>query len=397
MVAQNGDPVGDVTVELRQGWDAPSGPLVTTVVTTYTGEYTFTDLAPGDYTVVASRSGYFTRRISVTVGDSFVAVQDIDLNDLGEQGVAGYVFDGPDGIAVDGATVTLHEGYRDPDGPVVATTTIGYGVWQFEHVTADQYANGMSYYTVVATKDGYVRGIEEVVVYEGQWTTDVELSLGRHRRRLARQGRQRRRLASLAGRRGENADATYELWFKPDLHRPGEHRRASPSGTGTTPARVWELAPDDAPRLHGGEHRRVRRQPVARRRRRATGPGTQITSAAQLQAGQWYHIAAQNGVAGHAAVRRRPPRGVRPVRGRARGRLHGRAADRRPLLPRRHGLWAGDAHGARPVQVAARLERPAPLPGLHAARDAGLGRLDRVLDPLLGGTNGWTSGFTWGP
>ena len=134
MVAQNGDPVGDVTVELRQGWDTPSGPLVSTVVTTYSGEYTFDDLLAGDYTVVASRAGYFTKRISVTVGDTFVPFQDIDFHDLGEQGVSGYIFDGPDGIAVDGATVTLHEGYHDPDGPVVATTTIGYGAWQFAHV-----------------------------------------------------------------------------------------------------------------------------------------------------------------------------------------------------------------------------------------------------------------------
>ncbi len=396
MVAQDGDPIGDVTVELHRGWDAPSGPLVTTVVTSSTGEYAFTDLAPGDYTVVASRSGYFTRRISVTVADSFVAGRDIDLNDLSEQGVTGYVLDGPDGSGVDGATVTLHEGYRDPDGRVVATTTSSYGFWQFEHVTADQDANGMSFYTVVATKDGYVRGIEEVVVYEGQWTTDVYFSIAVTDAVSPAEADSADDSIAWPGKGVENGNATYELWFKPSSTDKGRIAEIA-FWYWNYPGPVWELAP-----IMRLDYTAANTVAFAVNQSRGDEPGDgtwhEIQSTTQLQTGQWYHIAAQNGSLGMRLYVDGHLEASDPYTGRPEADWSGALPTDGRFCLGEHGLWAGDAT-ARGQYMWLRVSKvqrhylgdftPPETPRWDSSVD--------VLDALIGDTNGWNLGFSWEP
>jgi len=73
--ATTGNPLGDVTLNVRDGWDTIVGTVVKTVETAENGTYSFT-LNAGYYTIEMQKSEYSTGYINVTVmGDVTVANQ----------------------------------------------------------------------------------------------------------------------------------------------------------------------------------------------------------------------------------------------------------------------------------------------------------------------------------
>jgi hypothetical protein len=387
-VAESGDPMEGALVELRQGWDSPLGPLVAGTTTGSNGAYLFTDLLPGAYTVVASRTGYFTKHISVDIGGTIMPGQDIAMIALSEQSVSGAVLDGPYGAFVDGATVTLHEGSRDPAGPVWATTTSAGGAYAFTGVPAGTY-------TAVATKDGFVRGIREVVVNEGQQTGYADL-LPRHTDSVSpAQAPSNVEHIAWPGVGLANADATYELWFKPEASAGGRiavitwwydyptprFERASTMYLDYTIENKIAFGIKES---HGA----------------TAGAGTwhEIVSSTQWF-DQWHHIAAQNGSAGMRLYIDGHLEASDPYTG-------GPQTDWTGCLPTDGWFSIGDIDpfggvntesgyfkGLRVSKIQRHYMDFTPPAADAMSWD---GSTD-VLDPLLGDTNGWNYGFVFQP
>jgi hypothetical protein len=144
---ENGDPIEDADVELYDDNDQ----LVDSTTSDGSGDYTFTDVAPGSYTVRASMTGYRDdERAVIVAGGEDKTGQDLEL-EFGS--IEGVVVD-ENGDPVPGATVEV----LDDNGDVVGTdTTSSNGRWEVEDLF-------MGTYTVRISAEGYetetVDGVE---------------------------------------------------------------------------------------------------------------------------------------------------------------------------------------------------------------------------------------------
>ena len=143
--AEDGSPIVGATVT--------EGDRTTT--TDASGGYTITDIPPGTYQVTASKSGYYSSSLTVTVVSGSQALADFSLTEVILPGsITGSVTDAQDGSPIAGATVT--------DGTRTATTDSSG-----EYTVADVPAGD---YEVTASKEGYETSPLTVNVISGSTT-----------------------------------------------------------------------------------------------------------------------------------------------------------------------------------------------------------------------------------
>lgn len=172
VVDQNGDPIADVAIAL-------SGDATDSTTTNAAGEYSFTDLVPGTYTVTETTpagmadGGEVAGSLGGTVTDDVIA--DIPLgageasvnNDFDESvaSIAGTVVD-QDGAGIAGVSIVLTG--TDPDGAVSqSTTTDANGDYSFDQLLAGTYT------VTETTPAGYTDGGETAGSTGGTVTDDV--------------------------------------------------------------------------------------------------------------------------------------------------------------------------------------------------------------------------------
>lgn len=145
---QNGDTVDDADVELQDD----QGNTVETTQTDNEGKYAFTGVDPGDYTVIATKTGYKSDQGDVTLGSGGSETRDLQI----EQGtIRGKVVD-EDGKGVEDADVEL----RDDNGDLVReTTTDAGGNFRFDDLP-------LGTYTVIIKASGYDTRTEDGVVVD---------------------------------------------------------------------------------------------------------------------------------------------------------------------------------------------------------------------------------------
>ena len=132
-----------------------------TTTTDAAGEYVIAEVEPDSYEVTASKAGYESSSLMVTVSEGDTAVADLSLTWITVPGaITGTVTDADDGSAIAGATVTA--GTR-------STTTDAAGEYVIAEVAPDTYE-------VVASKAGYESSSLVVTVSEGA-TAVADLSL----------------------------------------------------------------------------------------------------------------------------------------------------------------------------------------------------------------------------
>ncbi len=151
-------PTGGVTGTVTDAEDgsAMGGATVTdgarTTTTDAAGEYTIADVPPGTYGVTASKSGYQSSSVTVTVVSGGNAVANFSLNEVVTTGsITGTVTDAENGSAIAGATVT--DGTR-------TTTTDAAGGYTIADVPPGTYG-------VTAGKSGYQSSSLTVTVVSG--------------------------------------------------------------------------------------------------------------------------------------------------------------------------------------------------------------------------------------
>jgi hypothetical protein len=156
---QDSDPLDDVTVELYDDQDN----LVDDTTTNNDGEYDFSSVDAGTYTVKATKDGYEEDTITVTVtaGNPDQDNKDLELTLLTYE-IEGDLKDEDTGDPIGGATVEIY----DEDGDLVGSdTTSGSGHWSVDDLLPGTY-------TVRIEADGYKTYEEEVVI------TDQDEDLG---------------------------------------------------------------------------------------------------------------------------------------------------------------------------------------------------------------------------
>ena len=123
-----------------------------TATTDATGQYTITDVPPGTYQVTASKSGYQSSSLMVTVVAGGTGIANLSLLEVILPGcIIGSVTNAEDGAPVAGATVS--------DGTRTATTDASG-----EYTIADVPAGS---YEVAACKEGYHSSMSTVMVVSG--------------------------------------------------------------------------------------------------------------------------------------------------------------------------------------------------------------------------------------
>jgi len=123
-----------------------------TTTTDATGKYTIASVPPGTYQVTASKSGYHSSSLSVTVLAGNAAVANFALNEVIVPGsISGTVTSAKDGSPIVGATVS--DGTR-------TTTTDATGKYTISNVPPGAYQ-------VTASKEGYVSVTSAVTVVSG--------------------------------------------------------------------------------------------------------------------------------------------------------------------------------------------------------------------------------------
>jgi hypothetical protein len=364
-----------------------------------TGTYLFAGLEPGEYWIYCSDTGYFPDRISFTVAaGQMTADQDLYLVPYEAQGLAGRVTSALDGAGVAGVTVELREGEDAPAGEQVnGATSAADGSFAVSGVEVGRY-------TLVARKDGYIEGIRNVTVSEAQITAgqDVEIAPfdpGGTARTVDRDDFIR--YAESAGMVTSDGalmydEATWELWFKPSSLEPGFLAAASlwygnwPGGEGGNAPNFW-IVLDDAAGLE-----------VWMNEYDGGGPGNGTYHGAigttQLQAGEWYHIAAQYGPAGIELYVNGQLDGSDPYTGKP-------EADWSDATLAGGWVSIGDNESWQPGFVSAqgsykefrlssvRRYDAAFTPPATADADV----YTQLLDHLVGGTTGENHGFVWVP
>jgi hypothetical protein len=140
----NDNLIEDADVELLDGAN-----LVDTTISASDGEYTFTNVDPGSYTVRATKTGYRDDEISVTLSSG----EDLGGKDLvlGLGTIRGRVIDEDGGV--NDATVKV---YDENDDLVVEGTTSSNGDFRFDDLL-------LGTYKVVISADGYETFTEEGV------------------------------------------------------------------------------------------------------------------------------------------------------------------------------------------------------------------------------------------
>jgi len=134
---------------------------ITTVMTDAAGMYTIDNVMPGSYEVTASKEGYQTSSLTVTVVLGTTAVADLSLNKVAIPGaITGAVTDAVDGSAIVGATVT--------DGTRTVTTDASG-----KYALADLPPGS---HELTAGKEGYQSSAITVTVLSGT-TSEVNFSL----------------------------------------------------------------------------------------------------------------------------------------------------------------------------------------------------------------------------
>jgi len=125
---------------------------ITIVLTDATGMYTIDDIMPGSYQIVASKEGFQTSSLTVSVVSGTAAVADLSLSQIIVPGtITGSVIDAQDASPMVGATVT--------DGTSMVTTDAS-GKYTLADVPAGSYE-------VTASKEGYESSSLTVDVLSG--------------------------------------------------------------------------------------------------------------------------------------------------------------------------------------------------------------------------------------
>ena len=125
---------------------------ITTVLTDATGMYTIDGIMPGSYQIVASKEGFQTSSLTVSVVSGTAAVADLSLSQIIVPGtITGSVIDAQDASPMVGATVT--------DGTSMVTTDAS-GKYTLADVPAGSYE-------VTASKEGYESSSLTVDVLSG--------------------------------------------------------------------------------------------------------------------------------------------------------------------------------------------------------------------------------------
>jgi Carboxypeptidase regulatory-like domain/Concanavalin A-like lectin/glucanases superfamily/FG-GAP-like repeat len=385
--------IAGAAVELRQGLDAPSGPLVATTTSAADGSYLFTGISSGNYTMVASKADYFTNHISSVVGGSMLTGQEVPLLPYSSQGVNGHALTTLDGSGLTGCTVELRSGYEAPSGPLVASATSGVnGAFSFTGVAEGEY-------TLVATKTGYVRAIAAAPVDAGELTGGVELKLG------PTDGSSPAKADTItdaivwpdtSGSFVMDTNATYELWFRPSVLSAGYVAATTmqysnfPGGvTSNAPILYIQVASDRS--IAFGVNEYDGGGPM-------NGTWHTIWSNTFLQVGQWYHIAAETGAGGMKLFVDGTLEATGPYTGGPQADFSGGTLS---------GGWFGVGDNG--------IYGPYTLTALGAFRDLRVSSTRRyesdftpdpdytpdgatvIHDTLLGDTNGWNEGFVWTP
>jgi subtilisin family serine protease len=136
---------------------------IRTVLTDATGKYTINDVPAGSYQIVASKEGYQSSSLTVTVLAGATAVANLSLSQIMVPGsITGSVTDAKDGSPIVGATVS--------DGARTALTD-ATGKYTINDVPAGSYQ-------VVASKAGYQSSSVTVTVLSGPAAV-ADLSLSR--------------------------------------------------------------------------------------------------------------------------------------------------------------------------------------------------------------------------
>jgi len=151
-------PPGAITGQVADAEDgsAISGAQVSdgtrTVLSDAAGMYTIDDVSPGSYQVTASKEGYQTSSLTVTVLSGITALANLSLTQVIVPGsITGSVTDAEDGSPIAGAAVT--------DGTRTATTDAS-GKYTIANVPAGSYE-------VTASKEGYHSSSLTVTVLSG--------------------------------------------------------------------------------------------------------------------------------------------------------------------------------------------------------------------------------------
>jgi subtilisin family serine protease len=149
--AKDGSPVAGATV--TEG--------TRMVLTDALGAYTINNVPPGSYQVIASKTGYYSSSLAVTLLPGSTVTADLSLNEI-PGSITGAVTDATDGSAIAGAMVT--------DGTRIATTD-ATGKYTIGNVPPGTYQ-------VAASKESYESSALAVTVLEGS-TATADLSLTR--------------------------------------------------------------------------------------------------------------------------------------------------------------------------------------------------------------------------
>jgi Zn-dependent metalloprotease len=155
-LTDTGDDSG-VTVELQ-------GPASSSVVTGPDGYYEFLGLYPGSYTVTAHKTGYYPYSLTTPVAVAATVVTDVD-----------FAFD-PIALGTIAGTVTLT---NNPDASGVTVSVDSQGISDVTGPDGVYLLSGLmpGDLKVSARKDGYVSGVEDVVLPNGGGLTGVDFLL----------------------------------------------------------------------------------------------------------------------------------------------------------------------------------------------------------------------------
>ena len=163
--ATTGDVTGHVT-SVTDGHALPGAQVTlgsSSTVADANGAYSFTNFAPGNYTLTAFTTGYLSRNYTVAVNAGSVTTQDVQLS---VAGILAGVIKNSAGQTVSGANVQISGGVLNQSFNV---TTDGSGNYNSDWVPVGNYV-------MAVTAQGYVKNEATVGVYTGK-TTFVNLVL----------------------------------------------------------------------------------------------------------------------------------------------------------------------------------------------------------------------------
>ncbi len=169
------DPIVDVTVKLNQGFSNPEGTTAASTTTDASGEYTLTNIAPGAYTLVLSKTNYYTKSENISIVSGFTATRDFQLvSKIGS--ITGTVTESGTGSPIAGATLALNDNFDNYGAWIVfnpAPTTDANGEYTIANIPTD------AGYTVSVTKETYsdppYRNISLVSPYASTPTIDFAM------------------------------------------------------------------------------------------------------------------------------------------------------------------------------------------------------------------------------